>query len=322
MPLIEAKDIVVRFYIRRGLRRISFNAVDDVDLEIEQGTIVGLLGESGSGKTTLGKVTLDLIKPTKGIVKFMGRDIRKMNKEEYMRYRINAQYIPQDPYASLHPFKKVRDALQEIVKYHRLAKNDKEAIEIILDIMSKVGLNPPEKYLDKYPFQLSGGERQRVSIARALISKPRYIVADEPVTMLDASLKGAIVNTIKNAVSTMGTSLLFITHEITLLQYFGPQTNVLVMYLGKVVEQAPLKELLHNPLHPYTQALISAIPVADPKARATRKLILRGTPPSPLNKPPGCVLSDRCPFATEKCRKEQPILKTISPNHLIACYLY
>jgi oligopeptide/dipeptide ABC transporter ATP-binding protein len=322
MPLIEAKDIVVRFYIRRGLRRISFNAVDDVDLEIEQGTIVGLLGESGSGKTTLGKVTLDLIKPTKGIVKFMGRDIRKMNKEEYMRYRINAQYIPQDPYASLHPFKKVRDALQEIVKYHRLAKNDKEAIEIILDIMSKVGLNPPEKYLDKYPFQLSGGERQRVSIARALISKPRYIVADEPVTMLDASLKGAIVNTIKNAVLTMGTSLLFITHEITLLQYFGPQTNVLVMYLGKVVEQAPLKELLHNPLHPYTQALISAIPVADPKARATRKLILRGTPPSPLNKPPGCVLSDRCPFATEKCRKEQPILKTISPNHLIACYLY
>jgi oligopeptide/dipeptide ABC transporter ATP-binding protein len=140
--------------------------------------------------------------------------------------------------------------------------------------------------------------------------------------MLDASLKGAIVNTIKNAVSTMGTSLLFITHEITLLQYFGPQTNVLVMYLGKVVEQAPLKELLHNPLHPYTQALISAIPVADPKARATRKLILRGTPPSPLNKPPGCVLSDRCPFATEKCRKEQPILKTISSNHLIACYLY
>jgi peptide/nickel transport system ATP-binding protein len=322
MPLIEAKDIVVRFYIRRGLRRISFNAVDGVDLEIEQGTIVGLLGESGSGKTTLGKVTLDLIKPTKGIVKFMGRDIRKMNKEEYMRYRINAQYIPQDPYASLHPFKKVRDALQEIVKYHRLAKNDKEAIEIILDIMSKVGLNPPEKYLDKYPFQLSGGERQRVSIARALILKPRYIVADEPVTMLDASLKGAIVNTIKNAVSTMGTSLLFITHEITLLQYFGPQTKVLVMYLGKVVEQAPLKELLYNPLHPYTQALISAIPVADPKARATRKLILRGTPPSPLNKPPGCVLSDRCPFATEKCRKEQPTLKTISSNHLIACHLY
>jgi len=322
MSLIEAKDIVVRFHIRRGLRRISFNAVDDVDLEIEQGTIVGLLGESGSGKTTLGKVTLDLIKPTKGTVKFMGRDIRKMNKEEYMRYRINAQYIPQDPYASIHPFKKVRDILQEIVKYHGLAKNDKEAIEIILDTMSKVGLNPPEKYLDKYPFQLSGGERQRVSIARALILKPKYIVADEPVTMLDASLKAGIVRTIRDAVASMGTSLLFITHEITLLQYFGPQTKVLVMYLGKVVEQAPLKELLQNPLHPYTQALISAIPVADPKARATRKLILRGTPPSPLNKPPGCPLADRCPFATERCFKEPPALKAISPNHLVACHLY
>jgi len=149
-----------------------------------------------------------------------------------------------------------------------------------------------------------------------------YIVADEPVTMLDASLKGAIVNTIKNAIATIGISLLFITHEITLLQYFGSQTNVLVMYLGKVVEQAPLKELLHNPLHPYTQALASAIPVADPKARTTRKLLLRGAPPSPLNKPPGCVLSDRCPFAIEKCRREQPILKAISPNHLIACHLY
>jgi peptide/nickel transport system ATP-binding protein len=322
VSLIEAKGIVVTFAIRKGLKKLPFNAVDNVDLEIEQGMIVGLLGESGSGKTTLGKVTLDLVKSTKGTVKFMGKDIRKMYKEDYRKYRLNAQYVPQDPYASLHPFKTTKDILMDIIKYHKLVHSDKEALELISDTMIKVGFNPPEKYLNKYPFQVSGGERQRVSIARALLLKPMYIVADEPVTMLDASLKGAIVSTLKNTIQAMRTSLLFITHEITLLQYFGSQTKVLVMYLGRVVEQAPLGELLQNPLHPYTQALISAIPVADPKARASRKLLLRGSPPSPLSKPPGCPLSDRCPFVTEKCHKEEVVLKAISSKHLVACHLY
>ncbi len=319
--VIEAKNIVVKFYIRRGLRRIGFAAVDNVSIAVPKGSIFGLIGESGSGKTTLGKVTLALIKPTKGEVLFQGRNIFDMDKKEFKKYRVNAQYIPQDPYASINPYKRVRDILTDIAKYHKLALNNKEALDMAIDIMNKVGLNPPERYLDKYPFQLSGGERQRVSIARALMLKPAYIVADEPVTMLDASLKASIVKTIKDMVREIGSSLLFITHEITLLQFFGPSTLVAVMYLGKLVEQATLKELLEEPLHPYTQALISAIPVPDPKARETRKLILSGTTPSPLNKPQGCPLSNRCPFAMDICRKEEPQLKQVSPTHFVACHL-
>jgi len=208
--VIEARNIVVRFYVSAGLfRRQPFNAVDDVNMTIRKESIVGLVGESGSGKTTLGKVTLDLLRPYSGDVLFQGKSIYNATPEEYRKYRVNAQYIPQDPYASINMFRKVGRALLDIVHYHK----------IVRDIMIKVGLSPPEKYINKYPFQLSGGERQRLSVARALILKPAYVVADEPTTMLDASLKASVVKTIRNMVKELGLSLLYITHEMTLTPY-------------------------------------------------------------------------------------------------------
>jgi len=321
--IIETRNIKVVFSVRKGLlKRIKFAAVDNVSISIPKGSIVGLLGESGSGKTTLGKVTLALLKPTSGEVLFQGKNVFNMSKDEFKYYRLNAQYIPQDPYASIHPFKTVKDVLTDIVMYHQLAKSNREALEMAKDVMSKAGLNPPERFLNRYPFQLSGGERQRLSIARALILKPAYIVADEPVTMLDASLKSSTIKTLRDMVNAIGSSLLFITHEITLLQFFGIKTRIGVMYLGKIVEEGYIRDVLENPMHPYTQALIAAIPIADPKARETRRLILKSTIPSPLNRPHGCVLSDRCPYAMDICRKEEPILKEVKAYHKIACHLY
>ena len=321
--VIEAKNIVVRFYISTSfLKRRAFNAVDNVSLEIKEGSIVGLVGESGSGKTTLGKVTLDLLKPYKGDVLFRGKSIYKMSKEEYLKYRLNAQYIPQDPYGSINMFKRVGEALLDIVMYHHLAPDRKEAMEIVRSVMNSVGLTPPDRYLNKYPFQLSGGERQRLSIARALILKPAYIVADEPTTMLDASLKANLVKTLRDMVKDLGLSLLYITHELTLLQYFGPDTEVAIMYLGKILEKGTIKDIMLDPIHPYTKALLAAIPVPDPKERYTRKIMLKGPAPSPLNRPKGCVLSDRCPFAEPICKKEEPLLNEISPNREVACHLF
>ncbi len=320
--LITAKNITMTFSIRKGLKKLYFNAVDNTSIDINEGEVVGLIGESGSGKTTLGKITLDLLKPTKGEIYFQGTNIRKMNKQEYKKYRINTQYIPQDPYASLNPYRRVIDLLIDVVKYHKLASTDEEALEVVRDVMVRVGLTPPEKYLKRYPFQLSGGERQRLSIARAVVLKPRYIVADEPVTMLDASLKAGIMTTLANLIEGMRSSLLFITHEISLLQFFGEKTRIIIMYLGKFVEEAPLANIINNAAHPYTQALIAAIPIPDPKARETRKIMLKGPQPSPINRPPGCVLSNRCPFVMDICRKEQPPIIEVDKNHFVYCWLY
>ncbi|MEM3980570.1 MAG: ABC transporter ATP-binding protein, partial [Ignisphaera sp.] len=316
------KNITMTFSIRKGLKKLYFNAVDNISIDVNEGEVVGLIGESGSGKTTLGKITLDLLKPTKGEVYFQGKNIRKMNKQEYKKYRINAQYIPQDPYASLNPYKRVVDILSDIVSYHMPKLTNDQVVDLVSKTMERVGLSPPEKYYEKYPFQLSGGERQRLSIARAIILNPRYVVADEPVTMLDASLKAGIMSTLANLIEEMNSSLLFITHEISLLQFFGEKTRVIIMYLGKFVEEAPLSKIINNAAHPYTQALIAAIPVPDPKARETRKIILKGPQPSPVNKPPGCVLSNRCPFAMDICRKEQPPAAEIDRNHYVYCWLY
>lgn len=319
--LITMINVSKKFAIRKGLRVIEFYALKDINLEIPPSTVLGLVGESGSGKTTLGKITLGLLKPTNGKVLFKGRDLYEFIKNR--RNRRILQYIPQDPYASLSPFKTIRQLLEEAILYHRLVENEREALDYVIKMLIDVGLTPPERYLDLFPQQLSGGERQRVNIARALILNPEYVVADEPTTMLDASLKSSIMSTLRELIVKLKTSLLFITHEISLLQFFGSNTNIAVIYLGKIVEQGTLKDLLTEPLHPYTKALIQAIPIPDPKLRSTRALILKETsPPSPVEKPPGCPLSDRCPFVTELCKKEEPVLESVSSNHRVACRLY
>lgn len=278
--LITVKNVSRKFGLRKGLRTIEFYALKDIDLEIPRSSIMGLVGESGSGKTTLGKITLALLKPTKGEVLYEGKDIFKLaEKKEYRRL---FQYIPQDPYASLNPFKTVKQLLMEPLLYHKLAGDKREAMDVISELMSNIGLTPPERYMNFYSPQLSGGERQRINIARALIVKPAYVVADEPTTMLDASLKSGIMTTLREFVTKTNISLAFITHEISLMQFFGPNSAVAVMYLGKIMEQGTLKDLLNEPLHPYTKALIQAMPVADPKYRSERSILLKEAPPPSL----------------------------------------
>ena len=319
--LIVAENISKKFGFRKGLKVIEFYALKNINLEIPKSSIIGLVGESGSGKTTLGKITLALLKPTEGKVVYEGKDVFRMVKKK--EYRRLLQYIPQDPYASLNPFKTVKQLLMEPLLYHKLAGSKHEAIEIVQEFMTNVGLTPPERYMNLYSPQLSGGERQRVNIARALIVKPTYVVADEPTTMLDASLKSGIMTTLRELVTKSNISLAFITHEMSLMQFFGPSSKVIVMYLGKIVEEGTLKDLLNEPLHPYTKALIRAMPVADPKYRSDRSILLKeAPPPSPLNKPPGCPLSDRCPSASSLCSKEEPVLKNISTTRKVACHLY
>jgi len=320
--IIETRNVVVRFGLRMGLRTRYFNAVDNASIVVRRGEVVALVGESGSGKTTLGKVTLGLLKPTSGEVLFQDKNIYKMNEDEYKQFRKNAQYIPQDPYASIHPLKTVRQILLDVVMYHKLASDASEAEEIVEEALRSVGLAPPSKYLNKYPMQLSGGERQRLSIARALILKPLYVVADEPVTMLDATLKAGIIRTLRDLIARFNSSLLFITHELTLLQFFGERARTYVMYLGEIVESGYVKDILFDPLHPYTKALLDAIPLPDPKARATRKVILKGSLPSPLNKPQGCPLHPRCPFAMDICSKSKPPIINMSSDRFVSCWLY
>jgi len=246
--VVKLEDVYVTFPVSTGLLSIKyFNAVDDVTLGVKKGRVLALIGESGSGKTTVGKITLGLIKPSRGRALFLGKDIFSMDKREYKEYRRNAQYIPQDPYASLHPFKTVRQVLGSIINYYELASTEEELEAQIEKALGRVGLNPPSKYINKYPFQLSGGERQRLSIARAIVLNPSYIVADEPVTMLDASIKAGIIKTLSALIRDMGTSLLFITHEVSLVQFFGADMEIAVMYLGKILERGSIRRILSDP---------------------------------------------------------------------------
>ena len=323
LPVIETRNLTIRFSINKGLfKKVYFNAVDHVNLKIHKSEIVTLVGESGSGKTTLAKATLRLIKPSEGEILYKGKDIWKLKSNEYKEYRLNAQYVPQDPYASIHPFKKVRTILEDIIKYHHLVEKEKIENKIV-ETLERVGLTPPTRYLDKYPFELSGGERQRLAIAKAIVFNPEYIVADEPVTMLDASIKAGIINTLKNLVNEIGSSLLFITHELSLVGAFGKESRVEVMYLGKIVERGSVKQILLNPLHPYTQILLNAIPIPDPEKSREQKLLIKNVnPPNPIEKPPGCIFSTRCPYVNEKCKAKEPEMTTIEPGHYVACHLY
>jgi peptide/nickel transport system ATP-binding protein len=321
--LIVGRDLRVWFEIRKTLfsKPIYVKAIDGVTISIRKGETVAVVGESGCGKTTLGKTLLKLYKPTSGQIIYDGRRIDTLEEKDLKWYRREAQIIYQDPYSSLNPFFTVERILMEPLIINDIGNSIQERREIVYRALQDVKLEPPELFANKYPHMLSGGQRQRVAIARSLITNPRFIVADEPVSMLDASVRVEIMYLLKSIQEKYGTSFLYITHDVSTVKYFSDTINI--MYAGKIVESGPVREVLSDPLHPYTQALIAAIPDPDPANRKMRRSVPAGEPPSLINPPSGCRFHPRCPyFIKGKCEVIEPELIEKMPNHKVACHLY
>ena len=321
-PIIELKDVNMTF--KRGwlMRRSQVQAVVKASLAIQEGEILALVGESGCGKTTVGKIMAGLLKPTSGQVLYKGRDIWRMGRAEFQEYRRNAQIVHQDSYAALNPVRTIYHSLSAPFLHYRLAKNRREAREKVAELLEFMGLTPPEEFLDKYPHQLSGGQRQRVVVARAVSLRPKLIVADEPVSMIDVSLRLSILDLMHRLNEEFGIAFLYITHDLATARYFVKGGRIAVMYLGQLVETGKLGKVVGRPRHPYLQALLSAVPVPDPKkARERRPLPLRSLEfPDPTNPPSGCRFHPRCPYAEDVCAQEIPTLRPLD-GRLIACHL-
>jgi oligopeptide/dipeptide ABC transporter ATP-binding protein len=318
MALLVVKDLKKYFPVKKGLmKRIIgyYKAVDGVSFSIEEGETFGLVGESGCGKTTVGKSILRLIEPTDGKVFINGNEISKMPKNRLRAERRNMQIIFQDPYSSLHPLMTVGDIVAEPIKEYKLASR-KESMERVAELFSAVGLNRLD--MKKYPHEFSGGQRQRIAIARALATNPNLIVCDEPVSALDVSVQAQTLNLMKKLQKEYKVAYLFIAHGMPVIRHISQRVGV--MYLGKLVEVASSKELFENCFHPYTKALISAIPTPDPNNKKQR-IILKGEVPDLMNPPPGCLFSNRCRYCLDRCREEEPQLKEISPGYFVACHL-
>ena len=295
----------------------AVKAVDDVSFDIVRGETLGLVGESGCGKSTTGRTLLQLYQPTAGSVKFEGQELTTMSGEDLRKMRRQMQMIFQDPYASLNPRMSVGSIVSEPLRIHKTIPR-KEQQEFVEHLLERVGLNP--YYVNRYPHEFSGGQRQRIGIARALALSPSFIVADEPISALDVSIQAQVVNLLQDLQQELGLTYLFIAHDLSMVRHICDR--VAVMYLGRIVELAPAKELYENPLHPYTQALLSAVPVPDPMIEMKRqRIILRGDVPSPANPPPGCNFNTRCPVAFNLCyRPPDPPLIEHSPGHFAACH--
>jgi peptide/nickel transport system ATP-binding protein/oligopeptide transport system ATP-binding protein len=305
--------------VRGGvLRQITawVKAVDDVSFEIYPGETLGLVGESGCGKTTVGRTLLNLIKPTEGNVFFDGNNVYELTTKEWKKVRRDMQIIFQDPFASLDPRLCIADSIGEGLRIHRIG-NRRERFEEVLDILRRVGLE--EYHARRFPHEFSGGQRQRIGIARALALKPKFIICDEPVSALDVSIQSQVLNLLRELQKEYHLAYLFIAHNLSVVEHISDR--VAVMYLGKIVEVATREELFRNPLQPYTQALMSAVPVPDPDLKRDR-IILKGDVPSPLNPPSGCRFHPRCPKAMDHCRVDEPKLKTHSTGSQVACWLY
>jgi oligopeptide transport system ATP-binding protein len=291
-------------------------AVDGVDFTINRGETLGLVGESGCGKTTTGRCILRLERPTAGEILFDGRDVNRMQRSELVALRRRMQVIFQDPYSSLNPRMKVGDIIAEPIKVHGVEPDAARRRARVRELLAVCGLDP--KFTDRYPHEMSGGQRQRVGIARALALDPEFIVCDEAVSALDVSIQAQVVNLLEDLRERFGLTYLFIAHDLSVVRHLCQR--VAVMYLGRIVEIADNNELFDNPLHPYTQALLSAVPIPDPRIEAMREFHPpKGEVPSPLNPPPGCVFHPRCPMAVEGCRRDRPALRELRPGHWVAC---
>lgn len=318
-PLLEVRNLTKHFPIRKGLfSRVVGNvkAVDDISFDVHPQETVGLVGESGCGKTTAGRSLLRLIEPTAGEAIFQGTDLFKLSQKELRPYRRNLQIIFQDPYSSLNPRMTVENLIGEAMVLHGIC-TQADVRDRVKELLEKVGLQP--SYVSRYPHEFSGGQRQRIGIARALALRPEFIVCDEAVSALDVSVQAQVINLLLDLKDEFKLSYLFIAHDLSVVKHISDR--IAVMYLGRMVEMGSSDDLFRAPAHPYTQALLSAIPEANPR-RVKERIILRGDVPSPISPPAGCRFHTRCPAATDRCRKEVPELLEIAPGHRVACHLY
>ena len=319
--LIEIKNLKQYFPAHGvGFKKKYIKAVDDVSFFINKGETLGLVGESGCGKTTTGRSILRLYEPTDGQIIYDGTPIfDKQNKiaVDMLPYRKKMQIVFQDPYASLDPRMTVSDIVGEAIDIHKLAASKQDRQDRIIEMLQHVGLN--SEHANRYPHEFSGGQRQRVGIARALAVNPEFIVCDEPISALDVSIQAQVINMFEDLQQQMGLTYLFIAHDLSIVKHISNRIGV--MYLGRLVELADSFELIDHSLHPYTKSLISAIPIADPKiARQSKRIVLEGDVPSPLNPPSGCTFRTRCPYATEECANKVPEFKEVEPGHYVACH--
>jgi oligopeptide transport system ATP-binding protein len=321
-PLLDVRDLVMHFPLTQGIifqKKVgAVQAVDGISLQVKRGETLGLVGESGCGKSTTGRAILQLYKPTAGEVIFDGKDLTKLNGGEMRKMRRHLQMIFQDPYASLNPRMTVGSIVSEPMQIHNLVpKNERN--QKVQELLQTVGLNP--YFANRYPHEFSGGQRQRIGIARALAANPDFIVCDEPVSALDVSIQAQIVNLLEELQDKLGLTYLFIAHDLSVVRHISDR--VAVMYLGKIVELADRNKLYDDPLHPYTQALLSAVPIPDPVIEKKReRIILTGDVPSPINPPTGCHFHTRCQYVMDVCRQVDPILADQGDSHFVACHLY
>lgn len=312
--LVEVEHLKQYFQVRSGFKNMTLKAVDDVSFCIKPGETLGLVGESGCGKTTVGRSLLHLYDPTGGTVRFEGEEVTKKNIQ---RMRAKMQMVFQDPYSSLDPRMTAEDIIGEPIDVHHLRANRKERREKVISLMELVGLN--SEHATRYAHEFSGGQRQRIGIARALAVDPKFIVCDEPVSALDVSIQAQVINMFEDLQNQLGVAYLFIAHDLLVVQHIS--NRIAVMYLGHVVELADANELMSDPKHPYTQSLLSAVPIPDPKtARKKNRIVLEGDVPSPLKMPSGCPFRTRCRYATEQCAMERPELTDRGGGHMVACW--
>lgn len=313
-PLLIARDLKKYFQVGKGL---TLKAVDGINFHIDEGETLGLVGESGCGKSTVGRTIIGLYEATDGEVIFDGMNLNQLNKDDRKQFTRTAQMIFQDPYASLNPRMTVTDIIGEGIDIHGLYEGE-ERQKRIYNLLEMVGLN--REHASRFPHEFSGGQRQRIGVARALAIEPRFIVCDEPISALDVSIQAQVVNLLEDLQENLGLTYLFIAHDLSMVKHISDR--IAVMYLGAIVETAPSAELYDYPLHPYTQALLSAVPIPDPTIEKSRhRIILEGDVPSPINPPPGCKFQGRCKYAQDICKKETPELKEMRPNHFVACHM-